>query len=130
MAPVPPGAFDTPPPPTSNNGVEPDSLASGDLGNLAPNTVASRLNAKSGRDVAIAAAAHLQICLGRGTFTQAELLANMKAQTGYYKTAMNNHMTEIIKGLVASNRINSLAGDQMSLAASETTSLKAKLAQS
>jgi hypothetical protein len=100
------------------------------LSNLAPTTVASRLKAKSGRDVAVAAAAHLQICRGSSTFTRAELLANMRAQSGYYKTAMNNHLTEIIKGLIASHRINALAGDQMSLAAGEITSLKAKLAQS
>ena len=80
--------------------------------------------------VAIAAAAHLQICLGKDAFTRAELLANMKAQIGYYKATMNNHMTEIIKGLVASNRVNSLANDQMSLSAGEKDSLKARLAQS
>lgn len=100
------------------------------MGNLAPSTVAARLGVKSGRDVAIAATAHLQICLGTDTFTRAALLANMKAQTGYYKATMNNNLTDTIKGLVASNRLNSLANDQMSLSANELASLKAKLAQS
>jgi hypothetical protein len=54
----------------------------------------------------------------------------MKAQTGYYKATMNNNLTDTIKGLVASNRLNSLANDQMSLSANELASLKAKLAQS
>jgi hypothetical protein len=130
MGAAPPGAFDKSPPPPSNDGVDPDALASSDFGNLAPNTVAARLNAKTGTDVAIAAAAHLQICRGNETFNRDELRKSMQAQTNYYKAAMNGNLTTILKSLIASKRINSLENDQMSLAAGEIASLKAKLAQS
>jgi hypothetical protein len=130
MGAAPPGAFDTPPPPPSSNGVDPDASAPSDFGNLAPNTVAARLNAKTGTDVAIAAGAHLQICLGKDTFNRDELRTNMQAQTNYYSAGMSGNLTKILKGLIASKRINSLANDQMSLSAGEIANLKAKLAQS
>jgi hypothetical protein len=132
MSAAPPGTFDAPPPspPPSNGAIEADALASSDLGSWAPNTIAARLSTKTGTDVAIAAAAYLQICTGKNMFSRDELRTNMQAQTGYYNAGMSGNLTKILKALIASKRINSLANDQMSLSAGEMASLKAKLAES
>lgn len=129
MGAAPPGAFDMPSPP-SDNGVNLDNSSFSDLGNLAPNTVAARLDVKSGSDVAIAAAAHLQICLGKSTFTRNELRITMQSQTNYYSAVMSSNLTKILKGLIGSKRINSLSNDQMSLSGGEISNLKAKLVKS
>ncbi len=129
MSSAPPGTFDAPLPPSSSNNVDPKSPVSDDLGNLAPNTVAARLNAKSGPDVAIVAAAHLQICKGKDTFDRDELRKSMQGATSYYKESMNGNLTQILDGLITSQRINSLANNRMSLSATEMASLKARLAQ-
>jgi hypothetical protein len=130
MGAAPPGAFDAPPPPPPSNGADPDNSASSDFGNLAPSSVAARLDAKTGTEVAIAAAAHLQICLGQDTFNRRDLLKTMQAKTGYYKASMGSNLIATLKSLVKAKRINSLTGDQMSLSAGEIASLRAKLAQS
>ncbi len=113
MGAAPPGAFATPEPPPSSNGVDLTAAAPSDLGSLAPNTVAARLNAKTGPDVAIAAAAYLQICQGKTTFSRGALLTTMKAETGYYNTMMSSNLTSALKTLIASKRINSLTNDQI-----------------
>jgi hypothetical protein len=65
---APRGTFDAPLP-ISSSVDDSDNSAVSELGELAPNTVAARLGAKTGAEVIIAAAAHLQICLGLGLIT-------------------------------------------------------------
>jgi hypothetical protein len=53
----------------------------------------------------------------------------MQGATSYYKESMNGNLTQILDGLITSQRINSLANNRMSLSAAEMASLKARLAQ-
>lgn len=123
-----PKAFDTPP--SFGNGDAPVGGKTGELANLGMNTVAARLDVKSGPDLVMCASAYLQICQGKPTFSRRELLKAMQEATSHYNSGMNKNLSNFLKALITGKRLNSLAEDKMSLAASEIGSMKAKLAQS
>lgn len=75
---APPGTFDALPPFHDPENAEGSGDALDDIANLSVQTVAARLSAKSARDVALAAAAHLQICQGRKSFSRKDLLSDMQ----------------------------------------------------
>lgn len=127
MVSAPPGAFSPPP---AGNGETSSGGETGDLAALGMNTVAARLDAKSGPDLVMCAAAYLQICQGKTTFKRKELLKAMQEATNYYNAVMNKNLSNILKALTSGKRLNSLAENKMSLAASEIGPMKAKLAQS
>lgn len=104
------------------------SAGDGDLANLSANTVAARLEVKTGTDMAVAAAAYLQLCQNKETFTRKDLLDTMQSAKTYYKTSMGSNLTKSIDTLIAGKRINSLNNNEMSLSAAELTSVKARLA--
>lgn len=120
-----PGAFDNPDHVLSGGGDTTPSTI-----NLSIQSVCAHMKAKSGSEVAMAAAAHLQICEGKTSFTRKELLSGMQNANGYYNQAMSGNLTKILKGLIGSKRIMALSGEQMALSASELASAKAQLAQS
>lgn len=101
-----------------------------DITNLSVQTVAARLDSKSARDVALAAAAHLQICQGKTNFTRRELLTSMQQAHGYYNQTMRGNLSTALQRLVSGKLLMTLTGNQMSLSANELARLKAKLAQS
>lgn len=127
---APAGTFDALPPlnDSENGGGSADVAA--DIANLSVQTVAARLGGKSARDVALAAAAHLQACQGKNSFTRKELLSEMQRAHGYYNQAMSGNLSTTIKRLVAGKTLMIMTGDQMSLSANELARLKAKIAQS
>lgn len=59
---APPGTFDALPPVNDPENAEESRDVPDVITNLSVQTVAARLGAKSARDVALAAAAHLQLC--------------------------------------------------------------------
>ncbi len=128
MVSVPPEAFDTAPP--LGNGDAPAGKETAELSSLGMNTVAARLDAKSGPDLVMCAAAYLQICQGKSTFARRELLKAMQEATNYYNIGMNKNFSNSLKALISGKRLNSLAENKMSLAGGEIGSMKAKLAQS
>lgn len=95
---------------------------------LSTSTIASRLGAKSGPDLAVAAAAHLDFTQGRGKFTRKQILAEMQGAAGYYKASMSGNLSKSLEGLVKSKRLNHMAGDTYALAADERRSIEVKLA--
>jgi hypothetical protein len=127
---APPGTFDALPPlnDPENGGGGADIPE--DIANLSVQTVAARLGGKSTRDVTLAAAAHLQVCEGRRSFTRRELLADMQQANGYYNQIMSSNLSKTLRALVAGKLLMTMTGDQMSLSAKELERLKAKLAES
>jgi hypothetical protein len=92
------------------------------------NSIASALSATSGPDVAIAAAAYLQIVKSNSSFTRQELLAAMKEATKFYNANMSGNLTKILNNLVGS-KINQVGQNQYSLVAAEFSKLESQLAQ-
>lgn len=99
-----------------------------ELSNLAANTVAARLGVKTGPELAIAAAATLQIAQGKDSFTRKQLLEVMQSAKTYYKTSMGSNLGAALSTLVGTKRINALNNNEMSLPAAEIASLRAKIA--
>ncbi|MER8975510.1 MULTISPECIES: hypothetical protein [unclassified Mesorhizobium] len=91
------------------------------------NSIAAKIGAKTGPDVALAAAAYLQLMAEQDTFSRQELSATMKAATKYYNANMTGNLTKILEGLVGS-KFNQVGSDQYSLTSSEHDKLEAALA--
>ena len=92
------------------------------------NSVAAKLGGGSGSQLAVAAAAHLQLMEGKESFSRAELLKTMQAATLYYKKTMSNNLTASISTLVG-DKFNQLGQDKYSLNSGVHGQLEAQLAQ-
>ena len=97
---------------------------------LAVSTIATRLSAKSGPDLASAAAAHLTLVQGRERFSRQDLLENMKAHSGMYKTSIGKNLTSTIQSLIRNGRLNEVAQGSYSLTAAEKERVESSLANS
>lgn len=94
------------------------------------NTIATHLGAKTGPDLAIAAAAHLELVKKKGTFTRKEIIHEMKSAATYYKGIMLGNLTKSLNYLVKNNRLNQVDKGVFALSAPEKKVLETKLAQS
>lgn len=127
---APQGAFENQSPHTeAENGDGGGDFPEG-ISNLSVQTVAARLGGKSAKDVTLAAAAHLQICQSKNSFTRKELLDGMKQANGYYDKMMSKNLSSTLQSLVSAKLFLTMTGDQISLSAEELKRLKAKIAQS
>ena len=95
--------------------------------NLSMATVATRLNAKTGPELAIAAAAFLTICQGRDVFPRKDILATMRAAPAHYKKAMGGNLSGSLTSLLKQKRLNETAGDKYALTVAEKERLHATL---
>jgi hypothetical protein len=91
------------------------------------NSIATKLGAKTGPDLAVAAAASLQIFSQKETFTRAELLETMKKATMHYEKNMSGNLTKILKSLVGS-KFNQVSEGVYSLDADAYQQMADKLA--
>ena len=107
---------------------EPRLLIEDNALKLHVNSVADRLGAKTGADVALAASAFLQIVERKESFTRRELLDTMKNATNYFNQNIGSNLTSIIKSLLGI-KWNQLANDSYALKSGEITTLRGKLAE-
>lgn len=124
-------ALNAPPSPssrltTSAHTAEPTAAASAAPA-LHLNSVAAKLEVKSGPDLAIAAAAHLQVIEGLSSFSHQMLLDKMREAPKYYKASHGNNLKRTISNFVGT-RLNQIATDKYSLTAAEAQALELKLA--
>ena len=92
-------------------------------------TIATLLNASSGGDLIIAAVAHLVLVQSRTAAKRAEILAEMKTATPFYKSSMSNNMSTALNALVKADRLRSPATGTCTLSHKEQKALEPKLAQ-
>lgn len=91
------------------------------------NSIATKLKAKSGSEVGVAAAASLQIFDGKQTFTRAELLETMKKATMHYKDSMSGNLSKTLGTLVGS-KFNQVSDGVYSLTSDAYHELESQLA--
>lgn len=91
------------------------------------NSVANKLDVKTGPDLAIAAAATLELFEDKTVFSRKELLTEMQKATKYYNKNMSSNLTKIINGLVG-EEFNQVAEDSFSLSAAKLKALEGGLA--
>lgn len=126
---TPPGAFDTPTP-AAGELAGPEGGNGNSALNYSSTTIASKLGASTGPDLAIAAAAHLQLVSNKESFKRHELLETMKSAKSYYKAAMSGNLSKMLATLIAAGKVNELSNSEYSLSATEQANLKARLAAS
>jgi hypothetical protein len=114
-------------------GEPPQQVPNAAVASVAPglhvNSIASTMSASSGPDLAIAAAAYLQIVQQKSSFTRQELLDAMKEATKFYNANMSGNLTKILNGLVGS-RLNQVGQNSYSMSAAEFSKVETQLAQS
>lgn len=99
----------------------------GPIQKLHVNSIATKLKAKSGSEVALAAAVSLQIFDKKQTFTRAELLETMKKATMHYKESMSGNLSKALNTLVGS-KFNQISDGVYSLTSDAYHELEAQLA--
>lgn len=113
--------------PQAHTAEQPKPSSNGSTQKLHVNSIATKLKAKTGPEVAIAAAAALQIFDQKQTFTRTELLDMMKKATMHYKDNMSGNLTKMLGTLVGS-KFNQVSDGVYSLNADAYHDLEAQLA--
>lgn len=98
----------------------------GDFGTT--NSIAAKLGAKTGTELAMAAAARLVLGMGQEQFTRKQLLQEMQNGTQYYKSSYGSNLSKTIKTLVGDHKFIERAKDTYALKADVVSSLGARLA--
>ena len=95
---------------------------------LSTATIASRMDAKTGSDLALAACTHLTFAKSKEIFSQAEIRTEMKSAKSYYKANMASNLSKSLKTLVKNKHLNETASDTYALTAAEKDSMEKLLA--
>ena len=93
------------------------------------NTIAVHLKAETGSDLARAASAHLGIVKGKSNFSRKEILDEMKTATGFYKSSMNNNLSNALTRLTKEEHLHLVGQDMYALPNGEKATLEQLLAQ-
>ena len=91
-------------------------------------TIASRMDAKTAPDLAIAASAYFTLVKGQDSYSRAEILEAMKDATAYYNTNMSSNLSATLKSLVRNKRLNETASGTYALTANERENLEKLIA--
>lgn len=111
--------------PNAQNGAA-KAAASGDYGTT--NSISAKLGAKTGTELALAAAARLVLGMGQEQFTRKQLLQEMQNGTQYYKSSYGSNLSRTIKTLVGEHKFIERSKDTYALKADVVASLEARLA--
>lgn len=91
-------------------------------------TFASRLEATTGSDLALAAAASLTFAKGKKTFSRAEIRSEMREASNYFNNNMISNLSASLKRLVSSRRLNETSSGTYALTANEKAQMEKLLA--
>lgn len=92
------------------------------------NSIAAKLSAKTGSELAIAAAARLVLGSGLEQFSRKQLLQEMQNATQYYKSSYGSNLSKTIRTLVGDHRFIERAKDTYALKADVVKTLESQLA--
>ena len=82
---------------------------------LSTKSIAAKLNCSSGRDLVVAAAAHLTLAKNQDSFSRKELLSEMQSASGYYKKTYGDNLSNALNGLLKDNTLTELSKGNYSL---------------
>lgn len=94
---------------------------------MTTNTIAAKLNVKKDGELLLAACAHLALVKGIDTYTRANVLAEMRLATSYFKSTMTKNLSSTFKALVKQGKILETATDTYALHANTRASIEAAL---
>ena len=93
------------------------------------NTIATLLQAKTGGDLALAAAAKLTLYDTNETPTRGEILHEMQTATTFYKVTMSKNLSGTLKQLAKEDKLRLVAKDTYSLSHKQRQLLEQKLVE-
>ena len=96
---------------------------------MSTSDIATKLGAKTGPELTIAAIAHLIIVKGQKSCTQKEILGEMKNATAHFSKSYANNLSVALQRLSKSGELNNPASNTYALPANKITDLRARLAQ-
>ncbi|WP_157956685.1 hypothetical protein [Salinicola halimionae] len=115
--------------PESDSAASSKTAAAFDGSNLGTtNSIAAKLSAKTGSELAIAAAARLVLGTGLEQFNRKQLLQEMQNATQYYKSSYGSNLSKTIRTLVGDHRFIERAKDTYALKADMLKTLESQLA--
>lgn len=94
---------------------------------LTTGTIAGRLRCKTGRDLILAAASHLRLCLEQQSFTRQQILEQMKQEPTYYKGAYSKNLSAYLRTLVSNGKLNEVNKGIYALTPKALTELRAQI---
>jgi hypothetical protein len=94
---------------------------------LTTESIATRLNAKTGPDLLFSACARLGVVNGQESFSRKQILSEAKTATGYYTENVSRNISRDLRGLVKERKINEVASGIYSLNAEAKKELCAQL---
>lgn len=80
-------------------------------------SIAADLDAKTGPDLALAAAVRLTLGLGKASFSRKELLTEMQSATSYYNKNMSGNLSKMLTAMIKDKVVREVAKDTFSLSA-------------
>ena len=98
---------------------------------LSTNTIASKLDVKTGPELILAAAAYLALVQGKATFSRKEIMEEMKNATTFFRSSyLGGNLTKYLNTLVnPKKQLNLVRQDTYSLTAEAKRTLEAVLAE-
>jgi hypothetical protein len=95
---------------------------------MTTNTIAAKLNVKTGADLAVAACAHLCLVKGVEMFERKNILAEMQTASNYYQQSYSKNLSRILSRLVKDNKLIERSKDKYALTANTKKDMEALLA--
>lgn len=89
--------------------------------------IAQIISASTGPDLAMAAMAHLTLAKGQDKVQRADILAEMKAATSFYKENYSSNLTSILNGLVKKKMISPISSNVYALPNGQRKEFEEKL---
>jgi hypothetical protein len=77
--------------------------------------IAQIISASTGPDLAIAAMAHLTLAKGQPKIQRADILAEMKEASSFYKENYSSNLSSILNGLVKKKQISPISANTFAL---------------
>ncbi len=96
--------------------------------NLSVKSIATKLSAKTGSDLTLAACAYLSLSSNRDTFSRKDILDAMRTAANFYKNSYNNNLNKYLDGLIKANKILQQANDVYALRDQVRSEMESKLA--
>ena len=102
--------------------------ASGDSAiNLSVKSIATKLNVKTGPDLALAACAYFALSENRDTFSRKDILDMMRTAANFYKKSYSNNLSRYLDGLIKDDKILQQANDVYALHDQVRSEMESKL---
>jgi hypothetical protein len=90
-------------------------------------SIAAKLNASSGPELILAAAARLTLALQMETFSRQKLTEEMKTATAYYKPTYVKNLSGYLKNLIKDGKLNEPSQGNFALTASSLRDMEQRL---